>query len=142
VTVFACRWCALQLLQGAKQLHTEEGVPYGDMAVLFRAFNSMGGKAHTHLQVCWSLVIQLLQVCWSLDNLNQARHARCPLPEQVVAGMFVCWSLSRAFCCWIGGVNASVQRPGGGVRACKSRGGARHTHTCRCVCRLPSSPAA
>lgn len=38
-------------LQEAKVLHEDQGVPYKDMAVLFRAFNCNGAKAHAQLQV-------------------------------------------------------------------------------------------
>lgn len=74
------------LLQVAKQLHAEEGVPYADMAVLFRAFNSMGGKAHTHLQVCtYVLQVQFGVRCICIEVLRflsghstawGARHTR------------------------------------------------------------------
>jgi hypothetical protein len=61
----------LHWLQEAKRLHKEESVPYGEMAVLFRAFNCNGGKAHSHLQVpsthCWHVDTHACAVAALLD---------------------------------------------------------------------------
>jgi hypothetical protein len=61
------------LLQEAKALQEQQGVPYSDMAVLFRAFNCNGAKAHTQLQVS--------TLCPCAQNL---RHMQPPFGDDNV----------------------------------------------------------
>ena len=56
-----------------QELHEEEGTPYHQMAVLFRAFNSGGPKAYT------LLVVEAARLCFPFRLCLVARHSCGPL---------------------------------------------------------------
>lgn len=53
------QYSSFDAVQEARRLHEQEGVPYREMAVLFRAFKLQGGRSHTKLQV---LIVKLIAV--------------------------------------------------------------------------------
>lgn len=62
----------------ARRRHEQEGVPYSEMAVLFRAFNSQGGKAHTHT-CSGALRVRVFRLCWCATPASWTgwRSRRC-----------------------------------------------------------------
>ncbi|PSC71579.1 ATP-dependent DNA helicase isoform A [Micractinium conductrix] len=57
------------IAQRIQELHEEEGTPYHQMAVLFRAFNSGGPKAYT------LLVVEAARLCFPFRLCLVARHS-------------------------------------------------------------------